>query len=99
MNAVLKLLVAAACCIVIAVGGLYLWRQWKAKQDVETAEAAQLRSDTSELFRLSQAMGMPDDADRVSRFCQRADGDKWRLVVTPQERTRILNTCRRLGFL
>ncbi|QDY99097.1 hypothetical protein FQ775_01195 [Nitratireductor mangrovi] len=95
MNAVLKILVAAACCIVIAVGGLYLWRQWEAKQAAK-AEAAMLQEARSELFRLSEAK--PDETDKVRRVCELVD-DNWRAVDSEDYARKVVNTCRRLGFL
>lgn len=91
----MRFLVAAACVVIIAAGGLYLWREYR-QHEQEQAVAAEREATMKELFEIASAE--PTDVEKVRRWCgylvvrtQEADRD---------ERTqRLIRNCRSFGFL
>lgn len=91
----MRFLVAVACLVIIAAGGLYLWREYR-QYEQEQAVAAEREAAMKELFEVASAEAT--DVDKVKRWCGY-------LIVRTQdaerdERTqRLIRNCRSFGFL
>jgi hypothetical protein len=63
----MKVLVGAACIVVIACGGLYLFTQWAAYSDAKERAAGRERA-RAEIFRLAAAQ--PHQDGKVKEWCR-----------------------------
>lgn len=91
----MKLLIGAACLVVVASGGVYLtktvndWREEQAQEErVEGARA--------ELFRFAEAK--PGEESKVRHWCERAEAHTPSPSVEKEWRG-LLRNCRAFGYL
>jgi hypothetical protein len=67
MDTWLKILIGAACCVIIVAGGAYGWGEWSQNRQDKTA-TEQIERVRAELFRYAQAA--PHEIDEVRDYCE-----------------------------
>lgn len=96
MDGWLKGLIAAACVVVIAAGGYYLWGQYQYRA-AANARAENINAARNELFRLAGAEKGDDAA--VRRFCSGLDSRIKTDLKDNDMAPAVLRNCRALGFI
>lgn len=95
MDQWLKLLIAAACCVVIAGGTYFAWTKWE-DRNARIAYREALAANRAELFSLAEAHA--DDTGKVEAFC-RVLQRRPTIVTPPAASRRVLSNCYSLSFL
>lgn len=97
METWLKVLIAAACSVIIVAGGIYGWGEWaQYREDRKTGDRIErLRA---ELFRYAQAA--PHEVDEVRDYCE--DIHTWLRGAKDSDHKRVIQqldrNCSILGY-
>lgn len=92
----LKGLIAAACVVVIAAGGWYLYSEYQLRS-VRAEREAGLERARAEILKFAEAR--PDEISKIRSYCE---GLNQRNMTDPEKsefREQIIRNCRYFGYL